>query len=59
MYDIDGNGTIDEKEMIKIIEVIHFPLLTFHSNSPISSPSLDDSHSFFKSVSQNGWERGE
>lgn len=21
MYDIDGNGTIDEKEMIKIIEV--------------------------------------
>jgi Ca2+-binding EF-hand superfamily protein len=21
MYDIDGNGTIDEKEMVKIIEV--------------------------------------
>lgn len=21
MYDIDGNGTIDEREMIKIIEV--------------------------------------
>ncbi len=23
MYDIDGNGTIDEKEMIKIIEVFN------------------------------------
>jgi Ca2+-binding EF-hand superfamily protein len=26
MYDIDGNGTIDEKEMVKIIEVRKYSL---------------------------------
>ncbi|KAI6202872.1 Neuronal calcium sensor 2 [Aphelenchoides besseyi] len=37
MYDIDGNGTIDEKEMIKIIEAIYEML------GPEVTKSADDS----------------
>ena len=38
MYDVDGNGTIDQDEMIKIVEAIYF----MHSgNESSSKPDMD------------------
>lgn len=48
MYDIDGNGTIDEKEMIKIIEVSTFN--SYHIFQVCEVSSFQSKNLFFKNM---------
>ena len=47
MYDVDGNGTIDQDEMIKIVEAIYFMHSGNEDDKSLSKPdmsSVRDSH---------------
>ena len=41
MYDVDGNGTIDQDEMIKIVEAIYFMHSGNEDDKSLSKPDMD------------------
>ena len=41
MYDVDGNGTIDQDEMIKIVEAIYFMHSGNEDDKSSSKPDMD------------------